>query len=86
MKVRPIFAWYDLWVGVFWDTSKRRLYVLPLPCIGLVFEFGERRVSPSPSQSYGCKHLTKRYPTFGRWRCMDCGAEGDLPFVPEERP
>lgn len=40
MKVKPLFAWYDFWVGVFWDRHKRRLYVLPLPCIGLVFDFG----------------------------------------------
>jgi hypothetical protein len=39
MKVRPIFAWYDLWIGVFIDRTKRRLYILPLPCIGIVIDF-----------------------------------------------
>jgi hypothetical protein len=39
MAIRPIFAWYDLWVGAFWDASKRRLYILPLPCIGVVIDF-----------------------------------------------
>lgn len=39
MKIKPLFAWYDLWVGVFWDQHKRKLYVLPLPCIGIVIEF-----------------------------------------------
>lgn len=39
MRVRPIFAWYDMWIGAFWDRQKRRLYVLPLPCLGFVLEF-----------------------------------------------
>lgn len=34
--IRPIFAWYDFWVGVYWDRERRRLYVLPIPCFGFV--------------------------------------------------
>jgi hypothetical protein len=34
-----VFAWYDFWVGMFWDKHKRRLYILPIPCIGIVIEF-----------------------------------------------
>lgn len=37
-SVRLIFAWYDLWIGVFIDRPKRRVYVFPLPCIGFVIE------------------------------------------------
>lgn len=40
ISIKPIFAWYDLWIGFFWDGAKRRLYVLPLPCIGVVIQFG----------------------------------------------
>jgi hypothetical protein len=42
MKIAPIVAWFDLWVGVYWDRRARRLYVLPLPCVGFVVEFGDR--------------------------------------------
>lgn len=31
MKIRPIAAWYDLWVGLYWDREKRQLYALPVP-------------------------------------------------------
>lgn len=40
MKIRLLFAWYDLWVGAFWDRKSRKLYILPLPCIGIVIDFG----------------------------------------------
>jgi len=42
IKIRLIFAWYDLWVGVFIDTRKRRLYVFPLPCFGLVISLATK--------------------------------------------
>jgi hypothetical protein len=42
VTVRPIFAWYDLWIGVFIDRAKRRLYIFPLPCLGVVVEWGVR--------------------------------------------
>ena len=44
MRVYPIFAWYDLWIGFFWDANKRKLYFLPVPCLGIVFEFTRKSV------------------------------------------
>lgn len=38
MRIR--FAWYDLWIGAYWDRKARVLYVCPLP--SLVLEFGRR--------------------------------------------
>lgn len=35
MRARFIFAWYDLWVGVFIDRARRRVYVFPVPCFGV---------------------------------------------------
>jgi hypothetical protein len=41
VKVRPFIAWYDLWVGAYWDVAKRRLYLMPVPCIGIVVDFNQ---------------------------------------------
>jgi hypothetical protein len=40
MKIEPLFAWYDLWIGAFWDRKSHKLYILPVPCIGIVITFG----------------------------------------------
>ena len=34
-----IFAWYDFWVGWYWDRENRRLYILPFPMIGMMIQF-----------------------------------------------
>lgn len=39
-QVKPMFAWYDCWVGVFVDREKRKVYVFPIPCVGLVIYWG----------------------------------------------
>ena len=41
MTVRPMFAWYDFWVGVFWDRRNRRIYVFPLPMVGVCIQLKE---------------------------------------------
>jgi hypothetical protein len=42
MTLHLVFAWYDLWVGAYWDRHRRRLYILPLPCIGIYIQFPQR--------------------------------------------
>lgn len=54
MKLRLLFAWYDLWVGAYWDRKERKLYILPIPCVGVVLEFksgdsSRRAYSPDSS-------------------------------------
>jgi hypothetical protein len=38
VRVRPFFAWYDIWIGVYIDTDNRRIYILPIPCFGLIID------------------------------------------------
>jgi len=40
-KVKMIFAWYDFWIGLFWDRTKKRLYIFPVPCFGVLIDFGD---------------------------------------------
>lgn len=34
-KARLFFAWYDWWIGAYWDRKDRLLYLCPLPMVGL---------------------------------------------------
>ena len=32
-KIKFSFAWYDLWIGAFVDTNKKRLYICLIPTL-----------------------------------------------------
>jgi len=44
MTCRIVIAWYDMWIGVYWDAARKRLYILPIPCVGIVLDFGGPRL------------------------------------------
>jgi hypothetical protein len=33
MRLRVFWAWYDLWVGAYWDRKARILYICPFPTV-----------------------------------------------------
>jgi hypothetical protein len=33
LKVNLFFAWYDFWVGFYYDRKQKVLYICPLPCV-----------------------------------------------------
>jgi hypothetical protein len=43
VSVSFLFAWYDLWIGAFWDAKKRWLYILPIPMVGVIVKFPRRQ-------------------------------------------
>lgn len=42
MRASIVVAWYDMWIGLFVDMPKRRAFLFPVPCVGLLLEWGER--------------------------------------------
>lgn len=39
-SVKIIFAWYDIWIGVFVDRKQKLIYFFPVPMIGVRFKYG----------------------------------------------
>jgi hypothetical protein len=39
VRIGFVSAWYDFWIGWYWNAAKRRLYVLPVPCLGFYIDF-----------------------------------------------
>lgn len=37
-KIRFIFAWYDFWIGLYYDRKYKLLYILPVPFFGIVIK------------------------------------------------
>ena len=41
-RVSALAAWYDLYWGVYINTEKKAAYLLVVPCLGFVFEWGKK--------------------------------------------
>ena len=39
INILLLFAWYDMWVGAFWDKKAHWLYILPIPMCGIILKF-----------------------------------------------
>ena len=39
MRIRPVFAWYDGYLGYYWSRGTRTLYVM-VPMVGIAIKFG----------------------------------------------
>ena len=48
MKIQPVLAWYDLWIGFYVSRAKTvtTVYILPLPCVGIKISWASRPKKP----------------------------------------
>ena len=53
-RVSFIFAWYDFWVGLYFDRSKEALYVFIVPMIGL-------RIDLRPRAAWLCRNCGQTF-------------------------
>lgn len=50
-KIEFIFAWYDFWIGIFYDRKKKWIYIFPVPMCGIIIKFGEKQCRDCRSMS-----------------------------------
>lgn len=41
MKVE--WKWFDLWIGIFIDTNKKKIYICPFPTLVFIFDYGLKK-------------------------------------------
>jgi len=64
MKIKPIFRWFDLWIGLFIDVKSKTIYFFPIPMFGLKITYGKRcpycgRPAGGSGLCYICKIAAK---------------------------
>lgn len=69
MKISFSLLWYDLWIGVYIDRPKRRVYICPLPCCVIMLNFEGVRWCKLLGHTY---KLNQSYDGYGI--CDRCGA------------
>lgn len=41
IQIRPYFAWYDLWIGIYIATKKKTVYI-GIPMMGMKISWGSQ--------------------------------------------
>lgn len=67
IKVSLLFAWYDLWVGLFYDKKKQWLYILPIPMFGIILKFNLFRNWMDELQEIAITTMPQFYKKGDKW-------------------
>ena len=43
IRVEPLFAWYDLWIGLYIDIENQAAYFFPVPTLGVRISWNHQR-------------------------------------------
>lgn len=73
-KISFLFAWYDLWIGVFYDKKKQWLYILPFPMVGIIIKFKTEILEMKFCNQCRGTGYVEGY--IGRMPCTSCDAYG----------
>ncbi len=66
IKVRIVFAWYDWWIGAYWDRKGKALYLM-IPMMG--FALGGNHKHHCPSNQSGHNPTCRWVIGIGKWTC-----------------
>ena len=42
MKIQFIFAWFDFWIGIFYDQKKHWIYLFLIPMCGIIIKLKKK--------------------------------------------
>lgn len=61
IQIQPIFKWFDLWIGLFFDKSKLWLYILPIPMCGIIIKFlPDKYVLSKEYETFVDRHIAEK--------------------------
>jgi hypothetical protein len=74
MKIEPIFKWYEILIGFFWDRSYKKLYFFPIPMFGLCIHFRSEAFEwgvQSYNSGNGSDVITNKFTDFSKTQQKD---------------